>query len=265
MSEEADENSRDGSWIRGRVPAIFVPSSQKALCADEIISRLRENPNLELWEEEDVCMVNLDWAKSKTRSKNILTEEDAFDIFFLPQLLEAFAGDLGASKSMIELFKEAESNAEKHFGGRRKNKAYSFIQIWQHANDNHDHRMSQRSESQQSYSQGEDSNVDDQEFQFSKKQFLRLRFEMVKESCKKARNVKFEDFEIDPSNLSTISSKVFESEFGAETHRVRIIRINRGRTETYGYLLMFRKEDKQHINEYRKKIEEEEEKEEEKE
>ncbi len=46
MSEEADENSRDGSCIGGGVPAIFVPSSQKALCADEIIPRLRKNQNM---------------------------------------------------------------------------------------------------------------------------------------------------------------------------------------------------------------------------
>ncbi len=65
----------------------------------------------------------------KKSSKNILTEEDTFDIFFLPQLLESFVDDLEGSKSIIELFKEAESNAENNFCGWRKNKdkTYSFI------------------------------------------------------------------------------------------------------------------------------------------
>jgi hypothetical protein len=72
--------------------------------------------------------------------------------------------------------------------------------------------VSQRSESQQSDSQGEDSNVHNQDLeavkdlQSAKEKFLERQFDIVRGTLKilKSQNVKFEDFEIDPTYLEIL-------------------------------------------------------------
>ena len=138
----AEENSKDPSEHERL--AVFVRPQNHTLPAElvDAVCRRFEDDNkaarltLQLDSDFDQGAVSLHTGK-----QDVLTEEDVFDTFFLPDLLKAIGTDTapggvsGAKKSIIELIQEAEEETIKSWRKRCKQKEFGYCKEWTGAHE----------------------------------------------------------------------------------------------------------------------------------